>query len=190
MALGCNDKKERPDQLFRKIFYRIISRISDNDLPVDTGDFVLVDRVIIDLMKTYRDSNPYLRGFIFSLGYSRKGIPYSRRARNEGESKFSFIKNWELALDGIIAQSVLPLKLASYFGIFIAIGVSLLSLFYIYLKIFTNVLMPPGFTTITLIILLSVSMNAIFLGIIGEYLARIYLLQRNNHTALIDESIN
>jgi dolichol-phosphate mannosyltransferase len=173
----------------RKLFYRLISKISDNDLPYDAGDFMLIDRRILNLLKKVTDHNLYLRGIIFSFGFKRKGIHYARDERKEGESKFRAGKMITLALDGIISQSILPLRLASFFGVLVSCLTFIICLTYILVKLYTNVYMPAGFTTIIVAILFSTGMNAIFLGIMGEYMARIYTQQKNNQFIIIEESI-
>lgn len=172
----------------RKSFYRLIHKISDNDLPHDAGDFMLIDRRILNLLTKVTDHNLYLRGIIFSFGFKRMGIPYARDERRDGESKFKIGKMIALALDGIISQSILPLRLASFFGALISFLTFVICLTYILVKIYSDVYMPAGFTTIIIAILFSTGMNAIFLGIIGEYMARIYTQQKNNQFIIIEES--
>ncbi|MBM5782192.1 MAG: glycosyltransferase family 2 protein [Pelagibacterales bacterium] len=171
----------------RKLFYRIINKISENDLPVDAGDFILIDRKILDHLVEVDDCDMYLRGIIFSFGYSRIGIEYNRKQRLKGESKFPFKNLLQLALDAVVSQSILPLRIASYLGLVIAFFTILLSLFYVMAKIFFNIYMPAGFTTITVLILFSTSVNAIFLGIIGEYLARIYIQSKKRPITIIEK---
>lgn len=176
--------------LLRKIFYRLIAKISENDLPHDAGDFMLIDEKILSQLRNVNDTNLYLRGLIFSYGFKRLGIPYSRDARVRGLSKFPFKRMFELAVDGIISQSIVPLRLATYLGLTIALVTCLMSFFYIGLKFFSNVTLPTGFTTTVLLVLFSISINAIFLGIIGEYLGRIYTQTKNRPLTIIRRSID
>ncbi len=175
--------------ILRKIFYRIIRRISENDLPNDAGDFMLIDRKILDQLKMVKDQNLYLRGLIFSFGFRRAGITYSRDARIRGTSKFPFKKMLSLAIDGIISQSVTPLRISSFLGMMIAICTVVLSAYFLLLKFFSNMPLPAGFTTTVMLILFSISLNAIFLGIIGEYLARIYIQTKKRPMTIIDKEI-
>ena len=176
--------------LLRKVFYRLIAKISENDLPYDAGDFMLIDEKILIQLRTVNDTNLYLRGLIFGYGFKRTGICYSRDARVRGVSKFPYRRMFELAVDGIISQSILPLRLASYLGLAIALVTCFMSLFYIGLKFFSEVTVAAGFTTTVLLILFSISINAIFLGIIGEYLARIYTQTKNRPLTIIRKSID
>ena len=175
---------------FRKIFYRMINKISDDELPLDAGDYMLIDRKVLDCLKGVNDQNLYLRGVIFGCGYSRIGIEYDRAIRLRGESKFPYAKMFRLALDGIISQSTIPLKIASYFGLFAACLTLLLSLYYICLKVFFEAELPAGFTTTTVLILFSISLESIFLGIIGEYLSRIYKQTKNRPLTIIADYID
>lgn len=171
----------------RKSFYRLINKISDNDLPVDVGDFLLIDKRILQNLKEVNDYDMYLRGIIFSFGYSKIGIPYNRNERLSGKSKFPFKVCFKLAIDAIVSQSILPLRIATYVGLFVAFCAAILSSFYIFAKLFFNIYMPAGFTTITVLILFSTSINAIFLGIIGEYLARIYMQGKKRPITIIEK---
>ena len=172
----------------RKVFYRIISKISDIETPVDTGDFMLVDKRIVSELKKMNEQSPYLRGIIFRMGFKKIGIEYSRKARKLGSTKFNIGKNDVLAIDGITSQSVTPLRLATYFGLFVASSSLLMSLYFILGKLLYGIKYPEGFTTTTVLILFSISLNAIFLGIIGEYIGRIYRQVKTDPVALIEDS--
>lgn len=171
----------------RKIYYRTLRAISEDDLPVDAGDFMLIDRVVLDQLKLVYDPQIYIRGLVFGLGFRRIGIPYRRSSRQAGQSKFPFKKLAALAIDGIVGQSVIPLRLASFSGLFMAFATFILSLVYIALRLMNLVILPLGFTTTVVLILLCASMNALFLGIMGEYLARIYQLLRRKPLTVIEE---
>ena len=173
----------------RKAFYRILNRLSNVDMPVDAGDFRLIDRVIIDHLRTIKDNSPYLRGIISELGYKQIGIPYDRTERMEGKSKFRLLSLSRLAIDGICSQSTKPLELITLFGFFFSIA-SLMGAF-VYLFWFFLVVQkpPPGFTTLVILILLSTGMNAAFVGVLGEYIGRIFRNTRDLPTPIIDQRI-
>jgi dolichol-phosphate mannosyltransferase len=183
-------KEGRVVTLLRKLFYRVINAVSEHNLPTDAGDFMLIDRVILDLLARNTDQTPYLRGTIFSFGFKRKGLPYDRRARVHGTTKFPFRKMFALAMDGIISQSIIPLRIASYTAIIVAFLAVMLSLYYIISKMFFSIDLPTGLTTTIALILFSLSLNAFFLGIIGEYLMRIYAQVRNRPVTIIAKSID
>jgi dolichol-phosphate mannosyltransferase len=174
----------------RKTFYRLINLISADSLPHDAGDFMLIDRDIVNNLKIYNSSRPYLRGLIFSQGYKKIGIPYNRLERSLGESKFPFIRMFGLGIDGIISQSILPLRMATYIGASFLIISIFLIVFYLFLFFFSSIGLPKGFTTIVILLLTFLGINSLFLGIIGEYLARIYIQTRNDPMVIIDEKIS
>ena len=171
-------RKDRKESVFmkslRKIFYRLVRVMSNYDIPNDTGDFMLIDRVIIDNLKLSKIASPYLRGTIFSFGYSRIGFNYKRDARQSGESKFPSIKLFNLASDAIINTTILPLRIATFLGLLIATIAILLALIFIFEKIFLGNNLPGGSTAVLVILLFSISLNAILIGIVGEYVGRIY----------------
>lgn len=173
----------------RKVFYRLIKWLSNGEIPLDAGDFRLLDRTIIDQLQNYRDESPYLRGFIARMGFDQVGIPYSRNERTRGESKFRMSALFSLALDGILSTSILPLRLATLVGLLVCLGAVVLSVGYTVAKVFFGASWPAGFTTIAILVLLSTGMNALFLGIIGEYLARLYRQAKYFEEVLIEKSI-
>ena len=174
----------------RKIFYRLIDRISADKLPHDAGDFRLIDRCIIEELKKIRDASPYIRGLIASLGFKQIGISYSREARKAGKSKFNLSHLFQLAIDGIVSHSVIPLRMATYLGFLITIGALLLTLVFIYGRFYGSGNWPRGFATTTVLILFGIGLNGLFLGIIGEYLGRIYLQIKIRPLVIIEKTIN
>ncbi len=174
---------------FRTLFYRMINRLSEIELPHDAGDFMLVDRKIIAQLVQVQNVNLYIRGLVFSFGFEKIGIPYTREKRMLGASKFSYFKLVNFALDGIINMSTAPLRLASYLGILIASVTLLVSIVYIVLKLSGLVEWPSGFTTNIVVLLFGISINALFLGIIGEYLGRLVIQSRNLPRTIITDEI-
>jgi dolichol-phosphate mannosyltransferase len=154
-------------------FYRLIDKITSIEIPVDTGEFRLMDRKVVDAIVQMREYNRFMRGLSVWVGYRQTGITYERDARKAGETKFPLKKMWRLALDGITSFSYLPLQLATYIGFFVAV----LSLVFLVAVFFLRLFMPDFFygqaTTLVMVLFLG-SVQLIFLGIIGEYLGRIY----------------
>lgn len=187
-------RKKRKENLFmnlaRKIFYRFINFLSEDKLPLDAGDFRLVDKKIIKELEKNIDYQPYLRGSIASMGFKQKGIEYERRKREIGKSKFSFKDLLDLSLDGILNHSVVPLRIATYTGLTVSVITFISMLVYIAGKIFLGKEWPAGFATTTILILLSLSLNALFLGIIGEYLGRIYKQVKKTSITIVEERLN
>ncbi|HZU42907.1 MAG TPA: glycosyltransferase family 2 protein [Terriglobales bacterium] len=174
----------------RRMFYRIIDSLSEDELPLDAGDFRLLDRCVLDELQKFDDNQPYLRGTIAALGFDQIGIPYDRAERQRGESKFSFGELIGLALDGILNHSVVPLRIATYLGLAISLLTFLGIVGYGIGRLFLGKNWPPGFATIAMLILGSLSLNALFLGIIGEYLGRIYRQVKRRPLTVTEREIN
>jgi polyisoprenyl-phosphate glycosyltransferase len=176
--------------VLRKLFYRLVRGVSDDYMMVDGGDFRLVDRSILDLLCTIHDAHPYTRGLISSLAARQVGIPYDRSSRERGQSKFPIRRLFGLACDGILGHSLLPLRLATYFGLLMSLLMCLLGLFYLVARIAAGSDWPTGFATVAVLVTMGASLNAIFLGIIGEYVGRIYDQVRRRPNTIIERTIN
>lgn len=174
---------------FRKLFYRLANLLSEDELPVDAGDFRLVDRKVVAVLKNMEDAQPYLRGAIAAMGFNQVGVPYERASRVRGKSNFTLPHLFGLALDGILNHSVVPLRIATYTGILVSVGTLLALGLYVFAKVVFGAQWPPGFATTTTLILFSLSLNALFLGIIGEYLGRIYRQVKRQPLTVIENSI-
>ena len=174
----------------RKTFYWLVNALSDDDLPLNAGEFRLVDRLILDELQKIEDITPYPRGLISSMGFSQTGFEYDREARISGKSKFPLKDMLSLATDGIFNHSLLPLRVASILSPLIGIITILVILFYIVGRLFFSQDWPPGFATITIILLLSIMLNALFLGIIGEYLGRVFLQSKRSSLPIIEKELN
>jgi len=176
--------------VMRTIFYRLVDKLSEEPLPVDAGDFRLISRRVIDLLCKYRDANPYLRGTIATLGFKQVGVEYVRNARQHGESKFPFSKLMSLAIDGILNHSIVPLRFATYFGLASSAITGLMMIGYAIARIALGTQWPAGFTTLAGLVLISISINAMLLGIIGEYLGRMYRQVRDAPVTIIEAVID
>lgn len=176
--------------LARKLFYWLVDVLSEDPIPRDAGDFRLISRRVIEELRRIDEPKPYLRGTIATLGFRQTGIDYARRARVVGNSKFSFYDNVMLALDGLLNQSVVPLRLATYVGLLVAIATVVASAGYITAYFVTGFRAPAGFTTITVLILGSLGINAMLLGIVGEYLGRMYLQMKNRSISIVEMDLH
>ncbi|MBT2134034.1 glycosyltransferase family 2 protein [Croceibacterium sp. LX-88] len=174
----------------RRSFYRFISWISEDDLPVNAGEFRLVDRRILNELRKVEDTTPYLRGLISSMGFSQIGLEYDRADRIAGESKFPIKSMISLAIDGVLNHSLLPLRLASIAGIVIGMLSLVLTFVYIVGRLVLGQEWPAGFATTTILLLMSISINAIFMGIMGEYIGRLFLQAKNESQPIIETKIN
>ncbi len=154
------------------LFYRLIYRITDVKIPLDTGDFRLMDRKVVNVMKGMRERHRFLRGMAAWVGFKQIGLPYKRSARFAGETKYPFRKMFRLALNAVTGFSYFPLQVATYVG-FTAAGVAILAIpVVIILRLLTNAAIGQATTLISVLFLGGVQL--ISLGILGEYIGRIY----------------
>ena len=174
----------------RRLFYRGIAAMSEDDLPLDAGEFRLVDRCILDELRNVDDTSPYLRGLISSMGFSQVGFPYARQARVAGQSKFPLRAMLGLAMDGVLNHSLIPLRIASAVGLLVGSLTFLLMFIYLVGRLIFGQHWPAGFATTTLLLLMSITMNALFLGIIGEYLGRVFMQSKRRPVPLVEATLN
>ncbi len=177
-------------QLARRGFYKLLHHLSDENLVENAGDFRLVDRSILDQLHRIRDAQPYLRGLISSLAAHQTGVVYDRERRLYERSKFPVRRLLGLAADGIVSHSTWPLRLATWFGVATWAVTVLLALYYLAARLLVGQRWPAGFATTTILLLVAIGMNGIFMGIVGEYVGRIYNEVRVRPTAVIEETIN
>ena len=174
----------------RKIFYRLIDWLSEDHLPHDAGDFRLIDAQVLAVLRRIESDKPYLRGTLATLGFNQKGIAYDREERHHGQSKFSLRDLFALALDGILSQSTVPLRLATYTGLFVSLLTLLAIVGYAVGRFALRRDWPAGCATTTILGLLSLSLNALFLGVIGEYTGRIYRQTRRGPLTIVEKRID
>lgn len=167
-------------QITAKIFYRLIRRITGIDIPADTGDFRIMDRHVVNILRNMPERNRFLRGMVPWIGFKQIGLPYKRDPRYSGESKFSSVRTMlPFALTGITSFSYFPLRLATYLGF----TVGILNIIAIFVVIILRLVTPDpvllGQATTLVFVLFLGCVQLISLGIIGEYLGRIYDETRN-----------
>ncbi len=174
----------------RTVFYRIINALAEDELPHNAGDFRLVSKRVIEAMSHIDDYHPYVRGMIAALGFEQTGIPYDRAKRAKGHSKFSFRQLLSLAVDGILSHSIIPLRVASLTALAMSVITFAGIVFYMIGNFVFGRDWPAGFATTTVLLLLSITLNALFLGVIGEYLGRIYQQVKKRPITVIETTIN
>lgn len=154
-------------------YYRVINLLSDVPIPADAGDFRLLSRRAVEALKGLREKHRYMSGLCAWIGYPRKALPYHRRPRHAGHSKWNYLRLWGLALEGITSFSTVPLKLATLLGVVTA-GASFLYGVYFLLRtlLFGNPV--PGYPSLIVVMLFLGGVQLICLGIIGEYIGRTY----------------
>ena len=174
----------------RRGFYWFIDRVSADDLPRNAGEFRLTDRVILDQIRRSEDCSPYMRGMISAMGFRQVGFDYDRAARAAGQSKFPFRAMLGLAVDGLVNHSLLPLRLASTVSLLAGLFTFLVLLGYLVGKLLFGQEWPPGFATLVVLLLMSMTLNAMFLGILGEYIGRIFLQTENINAPIVAAALN
>lgn len=174
---------------FRQFGYWVIDKISEHPIPRNAGDFRLIDRKVVTALSRMRTSNPYLRGMIANLGFKQIGISYDRDARVAGYSKFNLSRLIRLGLTAVFNHSSVPLRFASFVGIFMLAMSILGGIYYLFLRILYPDL-PQGLASIHILVFFGIGLNSVLLGVIGEYLLRIYLILRADPVAVIEHSLN
>ena len=155
-------------------FYRILRRLADVNIPPDTGDFCLMDREVVDILNAMPERNRYIRGLRAWVGFRQTAIEFERDPRFAGKIKYSFAKSWALAINGIISFSRVPLKLATYLGMLSAVAALLMILLVLYWRLFDPASPLIGYTLITIALFFLGSVQLFCIGILGEYIGRIY----------------
>lgn len=170
------------------LFYRAFARLSRVSVPLDAGDFALITRRVVMAMRAAPERNRYLRGLRAWVGFRQIGIPVDRALRQGGTSKYSFVALCRLALDGVFAFSTLPIRAAMAAGT-IAIGIAVLFAVY---AVYARVVLgrsPAGFTSIILVVTFLAGVNLFFLGVVGEYVGRVYEETKQRPLYVVDHVI-
>lgn len=156
-----------------RLFYRLIQSLTDVTIPMEAGDFRLLDRKVIEVMRLMREKHRFVRAMISWVGFRQTGVPYRRHARTAGETKYPFRKMFRLALDAITGFSFLPLKLATWFGTAAAVTGFVLALVLLIIRMGGDApLVGQGLTASLVLFIGGVQM--LIMGILGEYIGRIY----------------
>lgn len=164
-----------------------MNNLTDVKFPQDTGDFRLISRRVCEKLKKMPEKDRYLRGMISWIGYNQIGIEYDRDERFAGETKYS-LKMIKLSLAGIISFSAKPLQISVYLGFIMALS-SFFYMLYIIRNKFINQV-QPGWTSLVVLILFTSGIQMILLGIVGEYIARIYEESKGRPIYIVKEEIN
>lgn len=170
-----------------KIFYRLMRRMVDIEIPLDTGDFRLMNRRVLDVLNSMPEQNRFVRGMISWIGLRQEPLPYRREARYAGETKYPFSKLIRLAIDSITGFSVRPLRVASYLG-GIAGALGMLLLVYAFYSWVSGIAVP-GWTSLMVIVLILGSVQLFVIGLLGEYLGRLYMESKRRPLFVIDSVV-
>lgn len=179
-----------------KAFYRILARISDIDIPIDSGDFCVMDRKVVDALNNNMPERiRFVRGLRAFAGFKQIGVAYERAERAGGEVKYTFRKLLKLAIDGIFDFSTFPLRLATYLGLIISIPSFLLGLFFILHRLLNFKVLgyspqdTPGMATLAVAMFFLGGVVLVILGVMGEYLGRIYIEVKKRPYYIVEEEI-
>lgn len=163
---------------FAHIFYRMMKKISRTEIPIDTGDYRLMSRSAVDAIIRFREQHRFMKGLFSCIGFKQTGIYYEREKRHKGKSNISLLKLWNLAIDGITSFSFAPLQFSSFAGLTIAVA-SVIYAFYMIIKTLLYGNPEPGYPSLIVAITFLGGIQLLSLGIIGEYIARIYMESKN-----------
>jgi dolichol-phosphate mannosyltransferase len=163
----------RLKRLFAAWFYRVLRRLSKTEMPVDVGDFRLVDRRALDAFRSMRERNRYVRGMFSWVGFRQIGVPYRREQRFAGEPKYSFRKSLRLAIDGIVSFSDLPLRMALVVGFLFSFASFVVGIAAIVAK-FAGAFVVPGWASLLVVVAFLGGIQLTVIGMTGLYIGRIY----------------
>jgi glycosyltransferase involved in cell wall biosynthesis len=170
-------KRREGDSWFKRTtaryFYEIFDRITDVPVPHDTGDYRLIDRRVVDVLVRLPERTRFMKGLFAWVGFRQTSVTFDRQPRHAGDTKWNYWRLWNFALDAITSFSSLPLKIWSYLGVAISLFAFLFALFLAGLKIIRGIDLP-GYASLMVAVLFFGGVQLISLGIIGEYLARMY----------------
>ena len=170
-----------------KGFYRLFNRITHSPIPGNAGDYRLMSRRVVNVLLELPERNRFMKGLYAWAGFKAKGVPYQRPSRHAGESKFSFWKLWNFALDGLVGFSSIPLRVWSYIGA----GVAVIAFVYMLILI-ASVLLGgrdvPGYASLMSVVLFFGGMQLLSIGILGEYIARLFIEVKGRPLYVVQEA--
>lgn len=191
VVYGVREKRKGESAFKRvtaKLFYRFLAAQTDVDIPVDTGDFRLIDRKVCDVLTGLTEKNRYIRGLVSFAGFRQIGISYVREERFAGETKYPLKKMVNFALDATTSFSKKPLKIAGYVGTCMAAASFIYLFIALYQKLFTDTTVSGWASTVSIMLLFH-GVTLMILGIMGEYIGRIYDEVKNRPLYIIKEKI-
>lgn len=186
-------RKKRKESFIKRFsynsFYRILKNLSETNIPLDSGDFCVMKKIVVDNMLKLDEKNPFLRGIRAWVGFKQIGVEYERQARIDGESGYTLKKLLKIALDGIFSFSSMPIRVITilgFIGLLFAFSYSTITIYDYY----NNQINTKGFSSLVILISFFSSIILICLGVIGEYIVRIYDEVRNRPYTIIEKSVN
>jgi glycosyltransferase involved in cell wall biosynthesis len=180
------------DSAFKRIsaggFYRLFNMISDYPIPASTGDFRLMDRQVVEALKRLPERNRFMKGLFSWVGFRQIGVAYSRPERAGGNSSWGVFKLWRFALDGITSFTTMPLRVWTTIGVGVA-GVALLAAVGLVIRVLVYGRDMPGYASLMVVLLFGLALQLIALGILGEYVGRLYEEVKGRPIYLVRERI-
>lgn len=170
------------------LYYKVIGRLSEVPIPPNVGDFRLMDRKVVDALKTLPERARFMKGLFAWLGFRQAVIPYIRASRATGKSKWKFWKLWNFAIEGLVSFTSVPLKIWSYLGMLISL-LSILYIVFILLQVLIFGIDVPGYASIFVALLFFSGLNMIGLGILGEYVSRIFIEVKQRPLYIVREYV-
>ena len=172
-----------------KLFYKTYNLMTRSPIPYNAGDYRLIDRKVINAILSLKERNIFMKGVFGWTGFKSCGIKYVRQKRCAGTSKWNYWKLWNFALDGITASTTFPLRVWSYLGTILS-GVGMLYALYIIIKTIIYGIDVPGYASLLVFILLLGGIQMIILGILGEYIGRIFIEVKNRPLYIVEKKVN
>ena len=175
-------------RIFARMFYWILQRLSDVPIEADAGDFRLLDRKVVEALKRLPESNRFMKGLFAWVGFRQATIPFQVSPRHGGQTKWGLLKLWNLALHGIFSATTLPLRIWTYIGGAMAVS-ALVYMMYIIVYTLLHGVDVPGYPSLAAMLLFFSGMNMVGLGILGEYLGRVYIEVKRRPQYLVRDLI-
>ena len=186
-------RTQRKDNIFKKIicsvYYRLLKSLSNTAIPLDSGDFCLMDRKVVDILNKLPERNRFIRGLRVWVGFRNTGLEYDRDKRYAGESKYSFFKLLKLAIDGIISFSDVPLKISIFVGFLISFSSVLYACWIAWNRIFNPIHQVAGWSSIVVGIAFLGGIQLMVMGSLGEYIIRIFDEVKKRPLYILKETI-
>ncbi len=192
MVYGIRNDRKSDTFLKRwtaKLFYKTYNLMTKSPIPYNAGDYRLIDRKVIDAILSLKERNVFMKGVFGWTGFKSCGIKYTRQKRRAGVSKWNYWKLWNFALDGITASTTFPLRVWTYLGSLLS-ATGMLYALYIIIRTIVRGTDVPGYASLLVFILLLGGIQMIILGILGEYIGRIFIEVKNRPLYIVEKKVN
>ncbi|HEU0310892.1 MAG TPA: glycosyltransferase family 2 protein [Sphingomicrobium sp.] len=191
VVYGVRDDRKTdsfPKRLTADLYYRAHNWLSHDKIPEHAGDFRLLDRRVVDVIRRMPERNRFMKGLFAWAGFKQAAVAYHREERTVGKTKYNYWKLWTLAIDGITSASTLPLRVWSYLGAFVALGALAYSI-YIVIRTLTSGIDVPGYASLMVAVLFLGGLQLLSLGVLGEYVGRILTETKGRPLYIVRERI-